>query len=62
MKAVVDKDECIGCGLCVETCPEVFDMDGDVADVIVDEIPSDAEDAAQEAADSCPVDCITIEE
>ena len=61
MKAVVDKDECIGCGLCVETCPEVFDMDGDVADVIVDEIPSDAEDSAQEAAENCPVDCITIE-
>lgn len=62
MKAIVDQDECIGCGQCVEICPEVFDMDGDVAVTIVDEVPAEIEDAAQEAADSCPVDCIAIEE
>lgn len=62
MKAIVDQDECIGCGQCVEICPEVFDMDGDVAATIVDEVPAELEDAAQEAADSCPVDCIAIEE
>jgi ferredoxin len=26
MKAVVDKDLCTGCGLCEDTCPEVFEM------------------------------------
>jgi len=26
MKAIVDKDVCTGCGLCVDTCPDVFEM------------------------------------
>ena len=32
MKAIVDKDTCIGCGLCPSICPEVFDMDDDIVD------------------------------
>ena len=27
MKVIVDKDTCIGCGLCCGVCPEVFSMD-----------------------------------
>lgn len=30
MKAVVDKDLCTGCGLCEDTCPEVFEMKDDI--------------------------------
>jgi ferredoxin len=63
MKAIVDRDLCIGCGLCEEICPEVFEMDDEaLAKVIVDVIPADAEDSAQEAADACPTEAITIEE
>ncbi len=29
MKATVDKDLCLGCDICVEVCPEVFEMDDD---------------------------------
>ncbi|MBU3804700.1 MAG: ferredoxin, partial [Candidatus Cellulosilyticum pullistercoris] len=29
MKAFVDKDTCIGCGLCPSICPDVFAMDDD---------------------------------
>ncbi len=63
MKAFVDQDVCIGCGLCAEICPEVFAMNDQMtADVIVETVPADAEESAQDAADSCPVSAISIEE
>ncbi|NLX64752.1 MAG: ferredoxin [Clostridiaceae bacterium] len=63
MRAWIDRDGCISCGLCASTCPEVFRMDDeDIAEVYVDEIPEDVEDMAQEAAESCPVSVIHIEE
>ena len=62
MKAKIDEDLCTACELCVDTCPDVFEMEDDVAIVKVDEIPADAEECAQEAADDCPAEAITIEE
>ena len=62
MKAVEDKDTCTGCGLCCDTCPEVFEMENDVAKVIADEVPAEAEDKCREAADGCPVEAIAIQD
>lgn len=62
MKAKVDAELCTGCELCVETCPEVFEMGDDVAVVIVDVVPEDAEETCQEAADDCPSEAINIED
>ena len=62
MRAIVDEDTCTGCGLCEETCPEVFELDDDLAKVIANPVPEDAEEACQQAADDCPVEAISIEE
>lgn len=62
MKATVDADLCTACELCVDTCPEVFEMGDDVAKVIVDVVPADSEDCARESAEDCPAEAITIEE
>lgn len=63
MKATVDQDTCIGCGLCPSVCPEVFSMDEEIdkAQAIDEEIPSDEESAAEDARDGCPVSAIDIE-
>lgn len=62
MRAMVDEDTCSGCGMCEETCPEVFELVDDLAKVKVDPVPAEHEDACREAADDCPDEAITIEE
>jgi ferredoxin len=60
MKAEVDKDLCTGCELCTQSCPDVYEMDGDTAKVKVDPVPSGMEDCAKQAAEECPVEAIKI--
>ncbi|KLU61186.1 ferredoxin [Peptococcaceae bacterium CEB3] len=62
MIAKVDKGTCIGCGACPSICPEVFQMEDDgLATAYVNPVPEAVEGTAQEAADGCPVEAITIE-
>lgn len=62
MKAFIDRDNCISCGLCAGTCPEVFRMaEDDRAEVYIDEVPSESEETALEAQENCPVSVITVE-
>ncbi len=60
MKARVTED-CIACGRCIEICPDVFEMGEDIAQVKVDEVPKEFQEATQEAADECPTSAIVIE-
>jgi ferredoxin len=62
MKVKIDPDLCTGDEICVQMCPEVFEMEGDKAIVLQQEVPEDLQDSVREATDSCPSEAIIIEE
>jgi len=61
MKVRIDEELCTGCGLCVDICPEVFEMGETVSKIKTPNVPSEFEDKVKEAAESCPVEAIIIE-
>jgi ferredoxin len=62
LRVKVDQELCISCGACIDVCPEVFDWNEDEkAYNIVEEVPADAEDGANDALESCPTNAITEE-
>jgi ferredoxin len=60
MKVRID-DTCTACALCVDTCPEVFEMGDEIAQVTSEDVPDEHKEAVQQAADECPSESIIIE-
>lgn len=58
MAIIVDESLCTGCGLCENTCPEMFKIEGDMAKVVSQDTSSC--DVKQAIAD-CPVEAIKEE-
>jgi ferredoxin len=62
MKGFVDKDACIGCGLCAGICPEIFAMDADGKAQAADKkIADGVMERAKDAELQCPTSAIKIE-
>jgi ferredoxin len=62
MHARVDQNRCQGHTLCAMRAPEIFELD-DVdghATAVTSEVPADQQEAAREAALSCPEQAIVL--
>ena len=62
MKVTINREGCISCGLCAETCPEVFRIVEDGLAEVHHSPSADTEEHTREAADNCPVQVIKTEE
>ncbi|MCM8774443.1 MAG: ferredoxin [Candidatus Omnitrophica bacterium] len=59
-KIIIDENVCVGCGLCVNSCPECFELsDEGIAKVKGDECNTCD---IKEVANQCPVNAIKVEE
>ncbi len=57
MPAVVNKEECVGCGTCVEECPsEAITMESDIAVIDADKC-----NECKTCVEACPSSAITVE-
>jgi ferredoxin len=71
MKISIDREGCIGCGVCEALCPDVFKLLEDGKSGIVEryrrgnlgegEVGDDLASCVENARDSCPVEVIKTE-
>ncbi len=65
-KVWVEKDDCTSCEACVASCPEVFEMNNDVAVVKAEANNADFlaanSESIKQAAQDCPCEAIKYEE
>ena len=62
MKVSIERQDCISCGLCVSTCPEVFQFGDDGRSQGRCQPGPELEDAVRTCADNCPVSVIYVSE
>ena len=61
MKEVQIDDTCVGCGTCVEICPEVFELEGELA-IIKKGADLSLDQKIIDSAEACPVEAIHYEQ
>lgn len=55
---VVEQDDCIGCEVCTQICPEVFTMNHDIEKSFVHDPDGASVEKIEQAMDGCPAACI----
>jgi ferredoxin len=59
---VIETEDCVGCGSCVEICPEVFVLNDSLEKAQVINPDGCPAEKIEEAIEICPVHCIHWEE
>ena len=62
MKIHIDQETCIRCGICVETCPEIFKMGEDEVLVSSELLPEVYDERVRQAAADCALGAIFFDE
>lgn len=60
LKIIIDRANCISCGLCAELAPKTFEMDDQMISIVKSKGPYDTVAKIKEAAQSCATEAITI--
>lgn len=60
MKIIIDADACIGCGLCAQVAPDIYEMQQDKAVPIRSGMQDGRKEEAENAAEQCPVNAISV--
>lgn len=61
MRVKVNRELCIGCGVCTSLCPTVFTLDEEGKSKVINESGCGSECDCEAAASSCPTGAITVE-
>ena len=62
-KVVISKEDCVSCGICVDTCPEVFEIGSDDVVKIKNGVEVNVSDEkVKSAIIDCPTEAIKIEQ
>ncbi|MHC4617274.1 MAG: ferredoxin [Planctomycetota bacterium] len=63
MKVHVDPGLCSGSGVCVDTCPQLFEINQQgISTAKMENVPEDLQQECKEAAENCPTQAIAIQE
>ena len=62
MKVILNKDLCVGCGLCEENIDSMFRMNGQTAELINDEVSEALLVEVRNTIEDCPAEAISLEE
>lgn len=62
IKVTVDRDLCIGAATCVAVAPKMFALDSEAKAILLDTSAEESYQSTLDAAKSCPVAAIIIED
>lgn len=58
MKIKIDKQKCLGCGVCVNLCPKIFELEDGKSEIKKKADLEKHKSCIKESIDSCPVQAI----